>query len=217
MRHRCTGRHPYVIYTHVIYQENPMNPIEQLVAGFQDLVGQVPDLLQPVIVALAGAIPFIEGEGAALIGVIGGVNPIVAAIAAALGNFIAVVLVVLLGSRIRTAAVDRSASRKAAVATPVTVGAGTGAPGSDEAVFAAAEGKPESKGRSKLRRWLVRFGVPGASLLAPLALPTHFTAATLVASGIDKGRVIFWQAIAIVLWTTFVTISASIALRVVVS
>jgi hypothetical protein len=195
-----------------------MNPIEELIAGFQNLVGQVPEILQPVIVALAGTIPFIEGEGGAAIGVIGGVNPIVAAIAAALGNFVAVVLVVLLGSRIRTAAVDRRASRKTAVATPVTVGAGVGAPGSDGTNLSVEDdAKPESKGRTKLRRWLVRFGVPGASLLAPLALPTHFTAATLVASGIDKTRVLFWQAIAIALWTTLVTVSASIALRVVTS
>jgi hypothetical protein len=197
-----------------------MNPIEELIAGFQNLVGQVPEILQPVIVALAGAIPFIEGEGGAAIGVIGGVNPIVAAIAAALGNFVAVVLVVLLGSRIRTAAVDRRASRKAAVAASVSVGsgAGAGAPSSAGTVASGLDDeKPESKGRTKLRRWLVRFGVPGASLLAPLALPTHFTAATLVASGIDKSRVLFWQAIAIVLWTTLVTVSASIALRVVTS
>jgi hypothetical protein len=178
----------------------------------------VPEILQPVIVALAGTIPFIEGEGGAAIGVIGGVNPIVAAIAAAVGNFVAVLLVVLLGSRIRTAAVDRRASRKATVATPVTVGAGAGARGTDGTDLSVEDdAKPESKGRTKLRRWLVRFGVPGASLLAPLALPTHFTAATLVASGIDKSRVLFWQAIAIVLWTTLVTVSASIALRVVTS
>ena len=44
-----------------------MNPIEQLIAGFQDLVAQVPALLQPLILMAAGAVPFIEGEGAAII------------------------------------------------------------------------------------------------------------------------------------------------------
>ena len=41
-----------------------------LVDTFQDAVLHVPDLLQPVIVAAAGAVPFIEGEGAATIGVL---------------------------------------------------------------------------------------------------------------------------------------------------
>lgn len=190
------------------------NPVDDLVAGFQDLVSQVPELLQPMILVAAGAVPFVEGEVSALIGVIGGVNPIVAAIAAALGNFVAVVLVVLLGSRVRAAAVECRARRRPTVPVAVAVGASGDplAPPTEKVTDPTV--KPESKGHKRLRGWIVRFGVPGASLIGPLALPTHFTAATLVASGIDKGRVIFWQAIAIVLWTTVATVSASIALRV---
>lgn len=36
-----------------------MNPFEGLIRGFQDLVAQVPDLVQPLIVMLAGAVPFV--------------------------------------------------------------------------------------------------------------------------------------------------------------
>jgi len=43
--------------------------------------------------------------------------------------------------------------------------------------------------------------VPGASLLAPLALPTQLTAAFFAASGVRKERVLRWQAIAILVWT----------------
>ena len=71
------------------------NPISDLVLGFQGLVADVPDLVQPLIVALAGAVPFIEGEGAAAIGIIGGINPVVAAVAGAVGNLICVAIVVL--------------------------------------------------------------------------------------------------------------------------
>ena len=84
-----------------------MNPIEQLIAGFQDLVAQVPALLQPLILMAAGAVPFIEGEGAAIIGLVGGLNPVVAGLAAAAGNFLCVVLVALLTSRARTAVTSR--------------------------------------------------------------------------------------------------------------
>lgn len=164
------------------------NPIGNLIAGFQDLVGQVPDLLQPVIVAAAGAVPFVEGEGGAIVGVAGGLHPIVAGLAAAVGNLLCVTVIVLLGARARSAVVGRS--------TRVAVQ------------------KPPPKGRQKFDRWFVKFGVPGASLLGPLAIPTHFTAATFVASGVPKGRILLWQAIAIVVWTTIATASVTGAIAI---
>jgi hypothetical protein len=76
---------------------------------FQELVGQVPEAVQPLVIALAGAVPFIEGEGSAALGIIGGVHPVVAALAGVVGNLLCVVVVVLLGSRIREALVRRRA------------------------------------------------------------------------------------------------------------
>lgn len=181
-----------------------MNPIENLVQSFQDLVAQVPELLQPFIVMLAGAVPFVEGEVAAMVGLVGGLNPILAGIAAATGNFISVLLVVLLTSRARTAVVDR---RNARVAVPV------GAPSPAEEF---APEPAESKGRAKFKRWLVRFGVPGASILGPLAIPTQFTSAMLVAGGTSRAWVLLWQGVAIIIWTTLATVSAWAALTLLV-
>jgi len=164
------------------------SPLADLIAGFQDVVAQVPDVVQPLIVAAAGAIPFVEGEVATMIGVVGGLHPVAAGLAAAAGNFLCVVLVVLVGARARGAIVAR-----------------TGRP---------AVVKPPSKGRERFQRWFVRFGVPGASLLGPLAIPTQFTAATLVASGVPKARIILWQAVAIVLWTTIATASVTGAIAI---
>lgn len=188
-----------------------MNPVEQLVNSFQDLVGQVPEIIRPVIVLLAGAIPFIEGEAASMIGVLGGLNPIVAGLAAAAGNFLCVLVVVLLTSRARAAVANRRTSRVAA-----GVGA-AGAPdsGTDAAAQEGAPAKPESKGRQRFKKWLVRFGVPGASILGPLAIPTQFTSAMLVASGTPRAWVLLWQAVAIVLWTTVATVSTWLALQLV--
>ena len=192
-----------------------MNPVQDLISNFQDLVAQVPELIQPFIVMLAGAIPFIEGEGASIIGIVGGLNPIVAAIAAAAGNFLCVLIVVLLATRARTAVVNRSSVR---------VGATVGAAASSvveyeekDAVFEeTASARPESKGRRRFKKWLVRFGVPGASILGPLAIPTQFTAAMLIAAGTPRGWVLLWQAVAIVIWTTVATISIWAALTFVV-
>lgn len=178
-----------------------MNPIVDLIRGFQDLVAQVPEVVQPLVVMLAGMIPFIEGEGGAPIGVIGGIHPIVAGIAAAAGNFLAVLVVVLVTSRTREAVVARRSGGSGGVAT----------------LEHEPPAKPESKGKQRFKRWLVRFGVPGASLLGPLAIPTHFTAATLVGSGVARGWVLLWQGIAIVLWTTLTTTLLWVAVQAVLA
>ena len=189
-----------------------MNPFEELVNNFQNLVAQVPELVQPFIVMLAGAIPFIDGEGGSIIGVVGGINPIVAAVAAAAGNFLSVLLVVLLGTRARTAVMNRQ-TRHAALAASTAGGAG--AVGT-MTMIQAPPAKPESKGRLRLKKWLVQYGVPGASILGPLAIPGQFTAAMLVAGGTSRAWVLLWQAVSIVLWTTVGTVSVWLALQVVV-
>ncbi|MBM3716095.1 MAG: small multidrug efflux protein [Actinobacteria bacterium] len=163
------------------------NPVSDLVLGFQDLVAGVPDLVQPLVVALAGAVPFIEGEGAAAIGIIGGIHPVLAAVAGALGNLLCVAVVVLVASRVRTAVTTRR-----------------GAPE-----------KPTTARREKFERAYHRYGTPGVSLLGPLLLPTQFTAAALTSTGVSPVRVLAWQAAAIALWTTAVTLVITGVIRTV--
>ncbi|OLL76460.1 hypothetical protein Ae168Ps1_4877 [Pseudonocardia sp. Ae168_Ps1] len=169
-----------------------MNLFETL----QNLVGQVPEPLQPLIAAFAGAIPFVEGEGGAAIGILGGIHPAVAAVAAMIGNFVVAALV-LLGAGARDAVVNRH--RTAARARQgATVGGAAPHP-------AAVPGDGRDRGsarRAKFQRAYERYGVPGVSLLGPLLLPTHFTATMLAASGVGRARILVWQAVAIVLWTT---------------
>lgn len=161
--------------------------VSDLIIRFQELVAVVPAVVQPLIIALAAAVPFVEGEVSSMIGVIGGLNPFVAAAAGIAGNLLCVVGVVLATARVRSAVVARVGRR--------------GEPDEPPA--------PQSKGRQRLARLLVRFGVPGASLLGPVALPTQLTSATLIASGVSVPRVLMWQAAAIVLWTTIATLSAT--------
>lgn len=159
---------------------------------FQDLVAHVPDLVQPLMVAAAGAIPFLEGEGAATIGIIAGIHPVVAVVSAVVGNFVCVAAVVFLGSGARRAVVSRVRGRAVA-----TVGAGT----TDEALLESV-----SPRWARFQRAFERYGVPGVSLLGPLLLPTQFTAAMLAAAGVGRARILIWQGIAIVGWTTAVAI-----------
>lgn len=170
--------------------------------GVTDFVAGLPELAQPLIVAALGAIPYVEGEGSAAIGIVVGINPVVAAFAGAVGNILSVIVVVLLSSRVRESVVTRRAQ---------PAGGGGGVDVLEREPVEGTETR-RSKGRKRLSAWLVRYGVPGASILAPLALPTQFTAAFLVASGVRKGWVLLWQIVAIVLWTALV---AAIALGLV--
>ncbi|MCT2086507.1 small multidrug efflux protein [Microbacterium enclense] len=156
------------------------NPLTDLVLGFQGLVADVPALVQPLIVAAAGAVPFIEGEGAAAIGIIGGIHPLVAVLAAAIGNLLCVAIVILVTSRVRAAVTTRRGALE----------------------------KPTTARREKFEKAYHRYGTPGVSLLGPLLLPTQFTAAALTSTGVSPVRVLGWQAAAIVLWTTGVTLIA---------
>nr|WP_297422588.1 small multidrug efflux protein [uncultured Actinotalea sp.] len=182
-----------------------MGPIDRTIDSFQQLVAEVPEILQPIIVMLAAAIPFVEGEVGAIIGIVGGLHPVVAAVAAATGNFLCVLLVVGVTSRARTAVVVRRRST-------VAVGGGGAASDASEEGLEQTVTERESKGRQRFRRWLVRFGVPGASILGPLAIPTQFTAAILVGGGTPRRWVLLWQAVAIAVWTTLATVSTWAAL-----
>ncbi|MCS5717716.1 small multidrug efflux protein [Herbiconiux sp. CPCC 205763] len=164
--------------------------------GLHDFVDQLPEIAQPLVVAVLGMIPYVEGEGSAALGILVGIHPVVAAVAGATGNILAVVLVVLLSSRVRESVVARRSQRA------------TDALGVMSADPRDEQPNRRSKGRQRLSRWLVRFGVPGASLLAPVVLPSQLTAAFFVASGVKKGWVILWQAVAIVLWTGLVAAAA---------
>lgn len=148
-----------------------------LVAHLQSFTDSLPTALQFLGVALAALVPYIEGEGAAIIGAVAGVNPWLAIPIAILANLTIVTVIVLSFEKMRTAIINR---RIAAGRTP----------------------KPVSEKQQKVRRSLERYGVPGVSLLGPFLLPTHFTAAALVSFGVAKGRVISWQAVAIVLYAT---------------
>jgi len=183
-----------------------------LITRFQELVAQMPEILQPLIVALAGAVPFIEGEGAAAIGIVGGLHPAVAITAGAIGNFLCVFVLVTTSSRARSALVSRrrraaASRREAAVGVPAGEAAApaTTAP-VDEAdeVDEVDERGRKSARREKFQNALVRYGVPGVSLLGPLLLPTQFTATMLAGSGVSTARVLFWQGLAIAGWSTLI-------------
>jgi len=176
--------------------------------NFQELVQQVPEFVHPLILAAAGAVPFIEGEGATTIGVLGGINPLAAALAGFAGNLLCVVLLVLLGSGTRGAVVGHRGRRERSRRE-----------GLSEAELTAEDaeraGVTLSPRRAKFQRVFSRWGVPGVSLLGPALLPTQFTATMLAGAGVAPRRIIFWQAIAIAGWTSIAALLISYILSTV--
>ena len=140
-----------------------------IITGLQELTQGLPPLLRWVGVLLAGAIPYVEAEGAAILGVVAGVNPVVAIVAAVVGNAIALALVVWLIGAARSG---------------VTRGR-------------TAERSPK---RQRMRQVFDRYGVPGVSLLGPLLLPSHVTAAAMVGFGAPRARVFAWGVVAVTAW-----------------
>lgn len=197
--------------------------MQELLIKLQSIIAEAPEPLAALVTAAAGAIPFVEGEGAATIAVLAGVAPIVAGVFAALGNLLCVLVVVMASSGARQAIAAGISRKKARVGInaeqPVLVGAGTleSRPESEVPVSLDESAKDESPRaaarRQKFTAALEKYGVPGVSLLGPLLLPTAFTASMLVAVGVKARRVMLWQTIAIVGWTSAFTILISAMLQ----
>lgn len=101
----------------------------------QDFTQSFPGWLQWFAVFLVAAIPFVESYAGTLIGVAIGLHPAVAVSAAIAGNATAVVLIVVITSRIR----ERVRSTPAAAPTP--------------------------RGRERISHLFQRFGIPGVALI----------------------------------------------------
>lgn len=185
--------------------------MQELLIKLQAIIAGAPEPLAALVTGLAGAIPFVEGEGAATIAVIAGVNPVIAGVSAALGNFLCVLAVVFASSGARQAVVAGITRRKVRSTRPAEAPVLVGANGLSEHAAPSSTAPTDESPRAAARRKkftvaLEKYGVPGVSLLGPLLLPTAFTASMLVAVGVKARRVMFWQTIAIVGWTTIFTV-----------
>lgn len=143
-----------------------------MIESVQEFASTFPPAFQWVAVILAAAIPFIESYFGSVIGVVLGMNPVLAILAAVIGN-VASMLLLVNGAHL--------------VRGKVTKNKGT------------QEEKPKYK---KLRAAFDKYGIAGVSLLGQAILPSQITSAALVSFGASKNKVIFWQIISIILWGT---------------
>lgn len=142
--------------------------IEQL----QEFAAGFPEWAQWFAVALVSAIPFVESYFGAVIGVAVGLHPVVAVVAAVVGNIVSMLAFVL----------------------------GTHATRQKVRTARGTEGVDATPRRQRMKRMFDRFGVPGVSLLGQTILPSQITSAAMVGFGASRNAVIFWQIVSIILW-----------------
>lgn len=141
-----------------------------MIDTLQDFTSSLPAMLQWLGVMVAAAIPFVESYFGAVIGVVAGINPMVAIVAAIAGNVISMLIVVLSAHGLRSRVVNRR------------------------------EPKEDTPRRAKLRARFDKYGVAGVSLLGQTILPSQITSAAMVSFGASKNAVIAWQIISIIMW-----------------
>ncbi|WP_265522694.1 hypothetical protein [Oerskovia flava] len=67
--------------------------------------------------------------------------------------------------------------------------------------------------RQRMRRVFDRYGVPGVSLLGPLLLPSHVTAAAMVGFGAPRRSVFVWGVVAVSLWAVLFGVLAHLGVQ----
>ena len=143
------------------------------VAGLQSWTQGLPTALQWLGVILISAIPFVEYFFGAPIGILAGMHPVVAIVTAVIGNMLSLILVVYVAHWVRTAILHKRPQQM---------------------------DPQKSAKREKVRRIFDRFGVPGVSILGPLALPSQFTAPLMVSFGASRHAVMAWMLVSVILW-----------------
>lgn len=148
-------------------------PEDHWVGQLQRWTDSLPGPLQWLGIILISAIPFVESYFGAPIGVIVGLHPAVAVATATVGNMLSLVVVVYLAHWVRTAILHRRDPDRAATDSPK---------------------------RDRVQKIFDRFGVPGVSILGPLALPSQITAPLMVSFGANRHAVMLWMLVSVVLW-----------------
>lgn len=156
-----------------------------MIESLQSFTTSLPPMLQWLGVLLVAAIPFVESYFGAVLGVVSGMNPVVAIAAAVVGNIVSLLIFVLAAHGVRAKV------------------SGGKAP------------KEMTPRQAKLRAAFDKFGVAGVSLVGPTILPSQITSVAMISFGAPKNAVILWQVISIILWGTAFGVLATMGVTLV--
>ncbi|TDQ37441.1 small multi-drug export protein [Aureibacillus halotolerans] len=128
-----------------------------------------------LLVFVFAATPFFEVIAVIPIGALAGLNVIVVAVVALLGNLLTVLLVIFLAERLKKWNEDRRRRKGIDVDAP-------------------------SKKRERAERLWTKYGIVGVSLLGPLIIGSHLAALTAMTFSNNKTKVTAWMTGSLVLW-----------------
>jgi len=131
-------------------------------------------ILQFIGVMIVAMIPFIEGYFAVPVGIAIGFSPVMTIVAAIVGNWISVMVVILASDRVKQWLQSKKTSER--------------------------KQEKQKKRLERGQKLFQKYGVPGVSLLGPLLIGDHLAALICIASGASRRYVIIWQTIAITVW-----------------
>jgi len=144
--------------------------LEQFLQQLQD----ANPFFQFIGVMIVAMIPFFEGYFAVPVGIAIGFPAVLTIVAAIVGNWISVMVVILASDRVKQWLQSRKSSER--------------------------KQEKQNKRLERGQKLFHKYGVPGVSLLGPLLVGDHIAALVCIASGATKRYVIIWQTIAIVVW-----------------
>jgi len=146
-------------------------------------------ILQFLGVMIVAMIPFIEGYFAVPVGIAIGFSAILTIVAAIVGNWLSVMVVILASDKVKQWLAGRKKTER--------------------------QQEKQNKRLERGKKLFHKYGVPGVSLLGPLLIGDHIAALVCIASGASKRYVIIWQSIAIVVWAVGTGLLVMLGLSVV--
>jgi uncharacterized membrane protein len=149
-------------------------PEESFVGRLRNWTDELPEALQWLGIIAISAIPVVESFFGAFIGVIIGMPLWMALVAAIIGNMLCLAVLIYGAHWIRSTVMRRKQPKDLS--------------------------NSQRKRRAKAQRLFDKFGIPGVSLLGPLALPSQFTAPLMVSFGANRNLVMIWMFVSVTVW-----------------
>jgi len=136
------------------------------------------EIWEYIVVAIMGAIPWIEIAVVIPVSILAGLNPFLVGLSAFLGNLSTVYLLVIFFEKVRE---WRSRKKE----------------GDEE--------KPSKRRERAVSIWN-KYGLPGLSFLGPLLIGSHIAVFIGLLFGAKKHLALLWMTISLIFWTVVVTV-----------
>lgn len=173
---------------------------------------EIPFIFKMLITFVIGAVPGIEIYLAIPLGVIIGLSPLMAAIAAVTGNVLTVVALSLAVPRFKSWILRKFLFNHTIEVKKDSTNRHQFLLWNRYGISVTASVEMNTERRQRLFYLWHRYGVPGLALGSPVLMGTHLVAALGVVLGVSMRRVLFWSSSAILVWGIILAIISNAAI-----